>query len=362
MLAAILTLAAGVTLAGTQPQLAAHGDTVYVAFGSGSTIGVARSDDAGASFGAPVVLPQRGRLALGKRRGPRIAVTSQAVLVAAIAGAKGGGADGDVILYRSLDRGATWTAPIVVNDVPAAAREGLHALAANASGLVVLAWLDLRAKGTTIHVAVSRDHGATWSADTLAYESPSGSICECCHPSVVVGADGRIAVLFRNQIDGNRDMYVVTSADGSRFGPAIKQGSGTWALAACPMDGGGAAMAGSRLTTIWRRSDQIVATAVDLAGPGVSGPEVAIGPGRDPVVAQVDANDSRIDLAFVGAEGIVLRQAQAEPVLLGRGSAPAIVASASRTLVAWEDQGRVQIRGVVRPPRPAPTATPARRP
>ena len=362
MLAAILTLAAGVTLAGTQPQLAVHGDTVYVAFGAGSTIGVARSDDAGASFAAPVMLPQRGVLALGKRRGPRIAVTSQAVLVAAIAGARGAGADGDVILYRSLDRGVTWTAPIVVNDVPAAAREGLHALAANASGLVVLAWLDLRAKGTTIQVAVSRDHGATWSADTLAYQSPSGSICECCHPSAVVGADGRIAVLFRNQIAGHRDMYVVASSDGSRFGPAIKQGSGTWALAACPMDGGGAAIAGSTLASVWRREERVLLTTTDLAGPNASGPEVELGVGRDPVVAPVAGDDPRVDYAFTAPDGVVLGQAGQPPMRLGRGGSPAIAASAGRTLIAWEAQGRVHIRGLARPPRPVPTATPAPRP
>ena len=44
-----------------------------------------------------------------------------------------------------------------MNDVSGAAREGMHGLGANASGLVVVAWLDLREKGTRVYAAVSRD-------------------------------------------------------------------------------------------------------------------------------------------------------------------------------------------------------------
>src|SRR6185436_1997139 len=209
MSAAILFAAGLASFAGVQPQLAAGGGAIYLTFAAGDAISVARSIDGGATFAAPTVLPAAGKLALGKRRGPRVAATAQAVIVAAVAGARGGGADGDLILYRSTDQGRTWAAPIVVDDVPGAAREGMHGLAANASGLVVLAWLDLRQKGTRIFAAVSRDHGATWSPDRLVYTSPSGSVCECCHPSVAVADDGRIAIMFRNQVDGRRDMYVV---------------------------------------------------------------------------------------------------------------------------------------------------------
>src|SRR5690606_6078837 len=132
---------------------------------------VARSPDGGLSFGAPVVLPITGEISLGMRRGPRVAVTNNTLLVAAVSGAQGGGKDGDVVLTRSTDRGRTWSQPVVINDVPGAAREGLHALAAHPNGLVVAAWLDLREKGTRIFAAVSRDHGATWRADTVVYTS-----------------------------------------------------------------------------------------------------------------------------------------------------------------------------------------------
>ena len=343
MTAAILLAAGIAAFAGVQPQLAAGGGAVYVTFAAGDVISVARSTDGGATFATPVVLPGAGRLALGKRRGPRVAATGQAVVVAAIAGAKGGGGDGDLVLYRSTDQGRTWAAPIVVNDVPGAAREGMHGLAANASGLVVLAWLDLRQKGTHIYAAVSRDHGATWSPDRLVYTSPSGSVCECCHPSVAVADDGRVAIMFRNQVDGRRDMYVVESRDGAAFGEAVKQGRGTWVLEACPMDGGALALGPGVTDAVWRREATLYATVTRAAS--ATDAEVELGPGRDPVVARYD---QRVDMAWTGPDGIVLRQAGGAPTPLGAGGFASIVALRTHTLVAYEQQGRVTIQRVAR--------------
>src|SRR5690606_38932298 len=117
---ATLAAVAAVTLAGVQPQLAAIGEQVYLAFGRGDSVHVARSSDGGLSFGAPVLLPITGDVSLGMRRGPRVVVTNNAVLVAAVSGAQGGGKDGDVVLTRSTDRGRTWSQPVVINDVPGA--------------------------------------------------------------------------------------------------------------------------------------------------------------------------------------------------------------------------------------------------
>lgn len=345
MPAFLLAAAAAVaTFAGVQPQLASGGGDVYLAFAAGDVISVARSTDAGATFTTPIVLPGAGKLALGRHRGPRVAATRNAVIVAAIAGARGGGADGDVVLYRSVDRGRTWSPSIVVNDVPGAAREGLHALAASDAGLVVVAWLDLRDKGTRVYAATSRDHGATWSPDALVYASPSGSICECCHPSVAIDAGGGVAVLFRNHVDGRRDMYAVRSRDGVLFGPAVKQGTGSWLLDACPMDGGAIAAAGETIHTVWRRERTIYATAA-AAGTAASGPETALGDGRDAVVAIAGG---RIDAAWTGTDGVQLRQHGRAPVSLGPGGFASLLAFSDRTVAAIEQQGRVAVHVVTR--------------
>ena len=330
-------LAAAVTFSGTQPQLAAAGSEVFVVFGRPDSIQVARSTDGADTFGPPVALPVSGKMALGRRRGPRVAATRQAVMVSAVIGQRGGGGDGDILFYRSTDHGKTWSARVPINDVPGAAREGMHGMAANEAGTVVIAWLDLREHGTRVYAAVSRDHGATWSKDQPVYASPSGSVCECCHPSVAVSEQGAIAVMFRNNIDGHRDMFVAESADGATFAPARKLGTGSWAVAACPMDGGGLTLAGG-LTTVWRREDGIFLSSAEV-------PERRLATGRDPAVG---ASGSDTDIAWQGGASVRLLRDTADDVEVGPGTYPALLALRDRTVVAAEDKGTVWVRTIRR--------------
>jgi len=327
---------------GQQPQLAGFATRTFVAFAREDAIVLRRTTDGGRSFEELSVIRPDGRLASGGRRGPRVAVTDRAVVVGAIVGAQGGGKDGDLVVYRSTDEGHSWSEPIVINDVPGAAREGLHALSANEHGDVALAWLDLRQPGTRVYAAISRDHGATWSRNVLVYASPDGSVCECCHPSVVVDPDGRAGVMFRNHIGGSRDMYIAWSRPArdigaaASFDPAAKLGEGTWPLEACPMDGGGAVTSGGRVTTtVWRREDGIF-----LASP--RGPERRVGTGNQPVIATWD---SELAVAWVGGDGLVLQRGE-RTTPIGAGHFPSILAFKGYTLVASEHDGVVSVRRV----------------
>ena len=128
----------------------------------------------------------------------------------------------------------------MINDAPGAPTEGLHSLAADAKGDLFAAWLDKRGgHGTKLYGARSTDGGVTWSKNVMIYDSPEGTICECCHPSVAIDAAGQILVMWRNWLGGSRDMYLTRSRDGVAFSKPEKLGTGTWPLNACPMDGGG---------------------------------------------------------------------------------------------------------------------------
>src|SRR5205085_10647001 len=102
-----------------------------------------------------------------------------------------------------------------------------------------------------------------WGANTLVYTSPSGSVCECCQPSVAIGSDGVIHVMFRNSLAGNRDMYVADSSDdGQTWSSATQLGTGNWKLDMCPMDGGAInADDEGHVVSIWRRQDAIYRVA-----------------------------------------------------------------------------------------------------
>ncbi len=143
-------------------------------------------------------------------------------MITAIGGPQGKGRDGDLVAHRSQDGGKTWSGPVKVNDVDASAREGLHAMTASPDGTLWCVWLDLREKGTKLFSSKSTDGGATWSKNSLVYRSPDGSICECCHPSIVADRNA-VHILFRNSLKGDRDMYLVTSRDqGATFGEALR--------------------------------------------------------------------------------------------------------------------------------------------
>ncbi len=255
-----------------QPQLAATADgRVFLAYGHGTDLFVARSDDAGATFAPPVKIASVSKLMLGMRRGPRLAVHGDRITVLAVGE--------ELVAFRSADAGRTWSAPVTVNDTPRSAREGLHALASAPNGTLFATWLDLRRGKTELFGSTSADAGATWSVNTLVYRSPDGTICECCHPSAAFNARGDLAVMWRNSLAGARDPWLAVRPAGvSDFLPAAKLGDGTWALDACPMDGGAVIPAADGFAAAWQRDDSVYVSAPALA-------ELPLGSGKQPVIA-----------------------------------------------------------------------------
>ena len=115
--------------------------------------------------------------------------------------------------------------------------------------------------------------------------------------------------MFRNSLEGARDMYVLSSRDGGNtFTMAEKLGQGTWPLKACPMDGGGLAISDKGdLTTTWRREKQIY-----LATPGQA--ERQLGPGKD---AAVVATPRGTYVAWTAGTGVrAILPGRSEPVEL----------------------------------------------
>lgn len=321
-----------------QPQLASQGDTVGVTYGSGDSVYFAASTDAGKTFAPPVRVSSRGKLSLGMHRGPRLAFTPAGLVISAIVGEQGGGRDGDLMAWRSTDGGKSWSDPVRVNDIAGSAREGLHAMAFGGADTLFAAWLDLRNKGTRVYGAVSKDGGASWSANRLVYESPSGTVCPCCHPSVAIDAAGVVYVMFRNALEGSRDLYLARSSDGGKtFAPAGKVGTGTWKLEGCPMDGGGLVVdPKGRVSTVWRR-DQTLFTTV------AGDPETSAGTGRDPSLAATTRGPFS---SWTEGRSVMLKKPGAEKALLidDDGASPSMAGlSNGSVVVAWESKGAIAI-------------------
>ncbi len=326
-----------------EPQIAANGSLVGLTFGAGTAIYFSASHDAGKTFSPPVKVAQASLLPLTRHRGPRIAFSGHTIVISAVTGNKpadgphahGLPADGDLLVWRSLDGGSSWSKGTVVNDVPGAPTEGLHSLASAKNGALFAAWLDKRSgKGTSLYGARSTDGGVTWSKNVLIYESPAGSICECCHPSVAYDSNNELLVMWRNWLNGARDMYLTRSSDAKTFNIPEKLGSGTWQLNACPMDGGGLVAAPGRTITLWRRNNSVF-----LAEPGK--PETQIGTGKD---AALSFSQGHTYAIWSAVSGITLWQDGNAQVLAQAGAFPALAAlSDNAVLTAWEENGAISL-------------------
>jgi hypothetical protein len=321
-----------------QPQIAVSGDTIALTYGAGSALFFASSRDGGKTFLPAVKVAEVPFTPLGMRRGPRIAFAGRNLVIAAITGTTRG-KDGDVVAWRSTDSGKTWSAAVKVSDVPAAAREGLHALAGGPGGTLLATWLDLRANSTKLFGAISKDGGGTWGANIPIYESPDGHICECCHPTAYIAPGGRMYAMWRNWLGGARDMYLASSADGGRTWKAEKLGEGAWPLKGCPMDGGGLAVdQKGGVHTAWRREGTVY-----YAQPGEA--ETLVGSGKNPMIA---AAADEIYVAYNEGSTVKLRSVRnGDTRELGKG-ANVVLAGAGPVYAAWEDDGAIHVERVDR--------------
>ena len=225
-----------------------------------------------------------------------------------------------------------WKAANRVNDIDTVAKEGLMALSADGQNTFAV-WLDLRDKHNKIFGAKSIDGGKSWSKNIMVYASPDTTVCECCNPSVVVKGD-KVFVMFRNLLQGNRDLYLAQSADGGNtFNQANKLGTGSWVLNGCPMDGGGLAVDKNDIVqTVWRRESKIY-----TAEPGKA--EKEIGEGRGCTIEIIAGS---MVYAWTEKGNVVCLLPDGKKEIVGKGQLPLIKAIDNKRLICiWEHEKEI---------------------
>lgn len=317
-----------------QPQLAVdEKGTIHATYGAAGAVYYTRCEVGGTAFSSPVKLGEVAKLALGMRRGPRIVAGAGAIVIAAI-----GHEDGSLRAWRSTDGGQKWEGPVTINDSPRSAGEGLHAMARGPKGELCCVWLDHRdqERGKRLFGATSTDGGKTWSANREIYRSPSGSICECCHPTATYGPDGKLLVMWRNSLGGMRDMYWSASTDGGRnFTPAEKLGQGTWPLKGCPMDGGNLAVGPKgEIFTAWRRDKEVFLSTT-------SGSEQRLDQGQQPWIAADAAGQHTVWLQQRPGRLMYQGAGMSQPQELARQATDPVIVAApggkGLLVAAWEE-------------------------
>jgi len=283
-----------------QPQVTvAPSGAVHVVFGQGTAVYHTSSAD-GREFSKPIKVGELEKLALGRRRGPRVVASNGVVLVTAISHA-----DGNLHAWTSSDDGKTWKEGAALNAKDGSAKEGLQALAGDGLGHVAAVWPDMRSGGMEVWSRESRDGGKSWQPEVRVYAAPGGNICPCCVPNVAISPKGKVAVTWRNLVDGFRDVHVATRDGDKPFSPAIKLGTGTWKFEGCPMDGGGLAFSpGGNWLAVWRRDKDVFASLAESQ-------ELPLG-----------TNGSQPVAAYAGVTPVMIWES-GDALMMKRGDAPA---------------------------------------
>jgi hypothetical protein len=298
-------------------------DGITLVYGIGDSL-MQASGIPGKEMQSPQVIAVIPKMFSFAMRGPQAVLTSTGVVTIVCT------QSGDIFCYKE-DRNHHWRRTAQLN-TPGTAKEGLISLAGSGDKLVAV-WLNAQAeKGQSIYSAISSDGGESWKSKEI-YTSPDGTTCECCKPNVVM-KDNTVYVMFRNWINGNRDMHIMNSTDGGLvFSTAEKVGTGNWRLKGCPMDGGDIQIDNNNQpTTIWRREGRLY-SAVGI------GNETALGDGKNGSLAVTKSGN-----AYAWTDnGMVVVQTQDRQIhRLGEGTLPILATLNNGSLLCiWQQSGKI---------------------
>jgi hypothetical protein len=324
----------GIIADGAQPQITFdQTGTVRVVYGNADKIYCATSLDNGVTFSKVKLVGEVKEMHLGMFRGPQVASSRNYTLVSAM------DKRGSLHIFQLNHQSGEWTEKKFANDLEGSAPEGLMSLAADQRDNFYAVWLDIRDdKKNKICYASTTDHGNTWSKNKIVYQSPDKTVCECCKPSIAV-SKSKVLIMFRNWINGSRDLYLLQSDDlGGSFRTAIKLGTGTWKLNGCPMDGGGLAIdSKNNISTVWQRDGTIYfARPNEMEEQIGAGRNCSLSDAENPIITWNNGKKLKVKELKTGKEY--------DP---GEGSfIKAIRTMNGKILTAWEHEGKILFKSL----------------
>lgn len=315
---------------GEQPQLSVDpSGIVRLVYGKQDKIFYAYSADNGNTFSQPDIVGEIYEMHLGMTRGPQLASSKDYSVVTAM------DKKGNIHSFRLAHKTGKWAKLGNVNDIDGSAPEGLMSISSDDQNNFYAVWLDLREdKNNKIALSVLNKNNS-WSKNKVLYKSPDKTVCECCKPSIVV-KDKRVAIMFRNWIEGSRDLHWISSVDGGKtFTEAKKLGNGTWKLKGCPMDGGGILFdKKNAVHTVWQREGTVY---YDQPGQ----PESRVAEGRS---CSIFGKDIPI-ITWQEGDQIYYQRLNTTKSNIGEGTAANVIQLKDNSLLAvWEKEDHIVLK------------------
>ena len=232
-----------------------------------------KSTDGGKNFGAPMALVDRA----SRKPGLQFITWDMAVdETGRVHAALGNNAwklnlplEDRGLFYATLPAGASAFSPLRnLNHKPS---EGFS-MVADAHGAVTASFLSGK-----LFTMSSPDHGATFAP--YAELDSSLDPCKCCTTSTAYGPDGRLAVLYREEANNERDIYLALQNPGGGKITRTRISGTPWKLAGCPMTYFSLRATPTGYVAAWPTKGQIYFARLDRDGAVLTPGEIET-PGR----------------------------------------------------------------------------------
>jgi len=250
----------------------------------------------------------------------------------------------DVVLYRSIDGGKHWSAPVTVHDDGTKTEHGFVSLWPWSKSELGIAWLD----GRQTAGSAGHEHGAGGKAMSLraAVINRSGvkrqewaldtRTCDCCQTDSALTEKGPIVIYRDRDPNEIRDIYT-TRFTQNRWQTPTPVADDHWTMPACPVNGPAIAAKGAAVWAAWYTGAGGKAS-VRLAYSGNSGESF----GRNITVKSGPEIQGRTELATDGKNAWLLwtEEQNKQQLILQRFDARLDKKGPPQTLAVLSGRGR----------------------
>jgi hypothetical protein len=154
-------------------------------------------------------------------------------------------------LAHSYDGGASFSMPVRVDNI-GTNHSRFPIVTTTSAGNPLVAFMKFTTAGTNAKYAVVRssDYGMTFTPEVIA-SGTVDSVCDCC-PASIVSSGSNALMLYRNNNGNIRDMWAGVSTDGGMTFPnRVEVDTTNWMITSCPSSGPDGFAIGDSLYTVF---------------------------------------------------------------------------------------------------------------
>ncbi len=146
----------------------------------------------------------------------------------------------NIYCMSSFDGGQSFSSPVQVNNIGSDISR-FPTVTTDDLGNPIIAFMKFNSSFANAEwvVAKSTDFGISFAAEVLAsgWSSPTSEVCDCC-PGSITSLNGNLAMLYRDNNSNIRDNWVgVSTNNGTSFTGGMNVDQQNWLLLSCPSTG-----------------------------------------------------------------------------------------------------------------------------